>query len=141
MAGTARNRVDISPPLRSNRPVALGGDINRNPPAHIESSSDLDPARLEEIMKSIQELVDHIFVKDPHITVCPQIKLERLALQNALAGNVGYFQYAEVRLSGDRAQAGEFLAVEIHHCVSIRVGVRERFEMALRFGRSAAQFG
>ena len=57
-----------------------------------------------------------------------QIELERLALHHLLARDVADDDGGEVRLAGDRAQAGELRADELHEVVVVRVLVVEGFE-------------
>lgn len=73
-------------------------------------------------------MVGDVFVETADVAVGLQIHLERLQLDAKIARDVGEGQFAEVGLTGFRAEAGELRTDRFDLVVAIGKLIGERFE-------------
>lgn len=95
--------------------------IDRNSATRGEFAPYLDVARLHQLDQVIHDDVDAILVEIPVISEAEEIQLERLALHHLDVRDIADIDRSKIRLSGDRAEAGEFRAVELDEVIPVRV--------------------
>jgi len=95
--------------------------IDGDPATWRKFAPHLDIARLHELDQVVHDDVDAILVEVTVIAEAEQIELERFALYHLDVGHIADVDGSEVRLSGNRAEAGEFRAVEFHEVIAVRM--------------------
>lgn len=108
--------------LRS-RSAVVAVRINRDAAARGEFAPYFDVFRVHELDQVIHDDVDAILVEVAMVAEAKQIELERLAFDHLDVRNVADVDGRKVRLSGNRAQAGEFRAIEFHEVIPVRMFV------------------
>jgi hypothetical protein len=118
----------------------LGFDLDANAAARVEQAGHFDPVRVQGLDQVIQHLIDDVLVEGAFVAVGPQVELEGFRLDHLLVGDVGDLNGGEVRLAGERAQAGELGRVQRHQVIAAGALVGEGFQLLAGFGR-LAQYG
>ena len=93
--------------------------------AWCEDACDLDVAWIHEFYQILHYDVDAILVKIPVIAEREEVQLQALALDHALVGYVADAYLGKVGLACDRAEGGEFGAVEAYPVVVLGMTVLE----------------
>ena len=104
---------------------------NGNSAARIKAARHAQAPRPADGDEVIHNAVDRRLVKGAVVPEGKKIKLQRLAFQAHAVRNIINDNDAEIGLSGDWAERGEFRALEMNPVISMGVGVRERFQAGL----------
>jgi len=78
-----------------------------------------------------EDTIDDLFVEGGVIAEGEEVEFERLAFETETMGNIVDGDDAEIRLTGDGAEGGEFGAMEPDMVGAVGVGVLEGFETSL----------
>lgn len=95
--------------------------VDRNTTTWSEFAPYLDVTGLHQLDQVIHDDVDAILVEIPVIAEAEEIQLERLALHHLDVRDIADIDRSKIRLPGDRAEAGEFRAVELDEVIPVRV--------------------
>ena len=98
--------------------------------AHVEFGSEPQETRLQRRGEAIRNLVGHRFVKGAAIAERPDVGLERLELDTTRIRHVFEVQDRKIRLSRERAQAGEFRQPHADRVIAFRLADRKGFDVA-----------
>lgn len=119
--------------LRPRFPV-VAIRIDRDAAAWSELAPYLDVARVHQLDQIVHDDVDAILVKITVIAEAEQVQLERFALNHFDVRNVADVDRRKVWLASNRAQAGEFRAVEFYEIIAVRMLVVKRLQYARVIG-------
>lgn len=119
--------------LRSRFPV-VAIRIDRDAAARSELAPYLDVARVHQFDQVVHDDVHAILVEIAVIAEAEQVQLERLALYHFDVRNVADIDRRKVWLACNRAQAGEFRAVEFYEIIAVRMLVVKRLQYARVIG-------
>ncbi len=108
--------------------------VDRDAAARSELAPYLDVARVHQLDQVVHNNVDAILVKIAVIAEAEQVQLERFALYHFDVRNVADIDRRKIRLAGNRAQAGEFRAVEFYEIIAVRMLVVKRLQYARVIG-------
>ncbi len=100
--------------------------IDRDATTRSELAPYLDVARVHQLDQIVHDDVDTILMEIAVIAEAEQVQLERFALYHFDVRNVTDIDRREVWLTGNRAQAGEFRAVEFYEIITVRMLVVKR---------------
>ena len=103
------------------------GDMDRDAASGHEIADDLHPFRFTGGDEVIEDSIDSDFVERVVVSVGEEIKFESFAFDALLFCDVVDGDVSEIRLSGDRAEACEFRAVESDDIISFRESVTGSF--------------
>ena len=93
--------------------------------AWCEDARHLDVAWIHELDEVLHNDVDAVLVEVAVVAEGEEVEFQRLRLHHPDIGDVRDDDVGKVRLAGDRAEAGELWAVELHPIVILRMLVNE----------------
>ena len=100
--------------------------------AHVPARGDADEARRDRLDDVVEHGVGHLLVERAFVAVAPEVQLQALQLDAQLVGHDVDREVREVRLPGQRAQAGELGQLEADQVVALRRRVREDLQVLAR---------
>ena len=103
----------------------IGVRIYGNSTARSEDSCHLNILRIHQFDKVFHNLIHAIFVEISMIAETEKIKLQAFALHHLHVRNITDTNLSKIRLSRDRAEAGEFRTIEPHPVVILLMFVFE----------------
>jgi hypothetical protein len=112
------------PAIRRNvlirHPDAVGGfaglpeHVDGDAASGIPIAADAEPARLHFAAQALGDADGAVLVKAGMVAVAVQEELQRFGFDDFFGRHIIYHQVREIRLAGDRAEAGKFRADEAH---------------------------
>ena len=118
----------------------LGNDVGENAATYVELGGQTHEARLQGFDEIVKDAVGDGFVKTALVAERPDVELQAFEFDAGFLGDVVENQGGEVRLSGHRAQAGEFgnfhMDVEIPLWRRVREGLQGFARLCAHVGRS-----
>ena len=77
----------------------------------------------------IQDLIGHLFMKDPFVTVGPEVKFQGFEFNTELGGDVGNPDRCKIRLSRPGAKTGKLRTLKADFVTALRSRIRKGFKM------------
>src|SRR5215469_3899292 len=98
--------------VRAFRSRPLRYDGCRNPAARSELSANFGPDWLRPLHDIIEDLIDHVFLKNPQVPVALQILFERLQFQAILVGHVADVDHTKIGQPSFWTHRGELRIID-----------------------------
>src|SRR5207248_10971603 len=113
-ASAVRRDARIGKPQPGGRLAGLVKYVDRDAAARVPIAADPQPYRGQALDQLARDRQGAVLVKGAVVAKRAEIELQRLALEDHRLGHIIDDEVGEVRLTGHRAQRGEFGAGEAH---------------------------